>query len=392
MSKKEGLRKTYATFTATGRVKFNKNDGFQINQHSKNKPDYVYSRMTLHIDCGKERLSFAQLIGGYDTNNPLPIRAFGKNEDGTTNFNVQYEIEWENRKDPKVLEQVSDLNLITVGLAEGINSRGVKSLIFEKFLSPYDAINYIYENIKEDSIVRVHGTLDFSEINGRVIINKNVKSIYLVDTPEDKFGATFRIQLLLDEHSLGQKQDNGLYPLQGYVVNYDKDVKQNIALPLTIYIDPTRYKNWASVVKYLKPTKKDQILVWGIQGSFKIITETVEITLNDLSHDLRQLVELGMITEQDALTRAISSNRSEEIMLFESFATRKSEDGIDVFDLDGNLYTIDDIIFKEQLLSKEKTKSTPTNKGNKETKTTGTLFAEIDDDLSLDLDDILAKF
>lgn len=389
MSKKENiLNKTYANFSATGRVKVNKNDGFQLNIQSKNNPNYIYSRATLHVDCGKERLSFAQLMGGYDVNDPYPIIAFGKDKEGKTDFKKQIEIEWDDRLDSKVLEQVSDFSLITVGLAKDTNTKGEEVVLFKKFLSPYDAIEYIKENLVEDSVVRVNGHIEFNEYEGKTSAQKVIKSIYLTNATEDKFGASFKQQILIDKDSLGEKDDDGLIPLTGYVVNYNRDVKENVALPYTIYIDPSKYKKWDLVSKLFKPTKKDQILVWTLEGVYKIITETVETTIEDLSDDLRTLVEVGMLSEEEALTRAVGSNRSKEAVLFEAFSTRKNKDGIDEFELQDDLYTIDDLVFLSHF------ENVPNKKtAKKEESKSVNPFAGIEDSVSTDnIDDIFDDF
>lgn len=396
MSEKTELKSTYNKFYAVGKVRVNKKNGFVIDATSKNNEDYVYSSASLHLDCGKERLSFAQLIGGYNVSDPLPIKVSGKDNDGKEDYKKRFEVDWEDREDKEILKDVGDSNFITVGLETYTDEKTNKEkVLYKKFLSAYDAIPYIEEHLKEDTVVRVNGDVKFGIYNDKTSVNKNITYIALSNAEEEKFYATFRIKLLIDNESLGEEDEEGLVPLSGYVIDWHKAAKGNIAIPYTIFVDPSKYKNWENIKKKLQPKDSNDIWLWGINGIYAIQSETVEVTVDDLPDDLKEMIEDGMISEEEAIVRAVGGNKSKEIALFDTFQTRKDENNQDVYDRETELYTAEDLVFASHFDKKgSKSKGGSTKSKGKSaskdpfTKTDLSKVAGIDEDLEDFLNDL----
>jgi len=366
MSEKTELKGTSNKFYAVGKVRANKKNGFVIDATSKNNDSYIYSSATLHLDCGKERLSFAQLMGGYDIHEPLSIRVHGKDASGKDDFNKRFDIDWEDRFDKDTLESVGNNNFIIVGLETYEDNAGNSKVLYKRFLSAYDAIPYVQEHLKEDSVIKINGDLRFSDYEGKTNISKNITYIALSNVKEEDFYATFRLKLLVDKESLGDKDEDGLVSLSGYVIDWHKPAKGNIAMPYTIFIDPSKYSKWDNIAKKFKPKKENEIWLWGIEGSYVIQSETIETTVDDLPDDLKEMVEDGMISEEEAVARVVGGNKSKEIALFNSFQTKKNADGVDEYDKETDLYTTEDLIFAKDFDKKgksDKSKSTSKKKG-----------------------------
>ena len=168
--------------------------------------------MNLGVDCSdKYGTIYCELMGGYSEDNENKIYAHGKNDDGSDDFEKQIIVDWEDRFNEDVLEEVGDLSFITVGLEK----TSADKTFYKKFLSAYDAVAYIKENLKEDMVVNVRGNLKYSSYNDTVQVRKNITSIALskADDPS-KYKATFTQSILLDKDSANLKMQECLIMLR----------------------------------------------------------------------------------------------------------------------------------------------------------------------------------
>ena len=89
---------------------------FKINAKSE-KSDWIYNSMNLGVNCGETHgVVYAEMMGGYSENGENRIYAFGKKEDGSVNKEDKIVIPWEDRLNDAYIEEVSNANLISVGL------------------------------------------------------------------------------------------------------------------------------------------------------------------------------------------------------------------------------------------------------------------------------------
>ena len=174
MAEKKVIKKSdwSATFNLIGTPKISDDYTFKIDEKSE-KSKWVYNSMNLGIDCGeKHGVVYAELMGGYSEENENKIYAHGKKEDGSDDFEKQSVVDWEDRDNEDVLEEIGELSFLTVGLEK--TSEG--KTFYKKFLSAYDAIAYIKEHLSEDMVVNVkylisklsssYSTLIFSALAG----------------------------------------------------------------------------------------------------------------------------------------------------------------------------------------------------------------------------------
>ena len=113
--------------------------------------------MNLGIDAGEHfGVCYCETMGGYGSeraNNYLYVH--GKKEDGSDDFSNSYQIDWSDREDPSILEDIGSLCFMTAGLEVDSNSK----TFYKKFLSPYDFIAYCAEYLKDNMVVNVRGQI-----------------------------------------------------------------------------------------------------------------------------------------------------------------------------------------------------------------------------------------
>ena len=141
------------TFTLIGEAKISKDYTYKLDEKSE-KSDWIYNSLNLGVYCGeKHGTVYAELMGGYGAERDNVIYVHGKDEDGRDDFENKFTIDWEDRFDESILETIGDLCFMTVGLekyeVKSKNSdKKEEKVYYKKFLSAYDMIQYINENLE----------------------------------------------------------------------------------------------------------------------------------------------------------------------------------------------------------------------------------------------------
>ena len=214
-----------STFNLVGKPKISDDYTFVLDQRSE-KSQWISNKMNLGIDCGeKHGVVYGEMFGGYSENGGNKIFAHGKKDDGSDDFDKPIIVDWEDRFDEGILEEIGDLSFVTVGLEKTSEDK----TFYKKILSQYDAILYIKEHLTEDMVVNVKGRLAFSLYNGNTQVKKNITSIVLSKVEEpSKYKATFTQSVLLDKDSVNLKdidKDRGIMYVNARVLDYLKEYK-----------------------------------------------------------------------------------------------------------------------------------------------------------------------
>lgn len=309
-----------SNFTLIGRPVIN-DYTFKINEKSE-KSNWVYNALNLGVDCGeKHGTVYAEMMGGYSEENENRIYAHGKKEDGSDNFDEQLIIAWEDRFKDEVLEGVGDLSFLTIGLEK----TNTDKTYYEKFLSAYDAIAYIKEHLREDMVVCVRGNLKYSEYNGNVQVRKNITSIALSKADDSsKYRATFTQSVLLDKDSVSLKnidKDKSVVFVDARVLDYVKEVngievkgqypyKKQFEFALNLENE----KQCKTIYEKLLKVKKD-ITQTTFEGEFIEGGAVVTTTIDDLPDEIRDLVDAGIYTEEEACAKCTANGNRERRMV-----------------------------------------------------------------------------
>lgn len=304
-----------ASFMLIGEAKVNKYT-YKTDEKS-DKSDWIYSTLNLGVDCGEKfGVVYAEMMGGYGAERDNVIYVHGKKEDGSDDFDNRFTIDWDDRFDESVLEEIGEFCFITVGLEKDKSDK----TFYKKFLSQYDVIAYVKENLVDGMVVNVKGSLKYQPYNGNVNVRKEINSIVLskVEKSSD-YTARFTQTMLLSKNSLGKAdKTKNVLPITGTVLEYfkeynGKEVKQFIPLnKLFEYeVDLTNRELVEKVVSKVFKVKKG-ITEITFEGDFVEGGAVVTATEDDIPDDIKELIEIGAYTLEEALAKCTEGNGNKE--------------------------------------------------------------------------------
>lgn len=364
MAKKENkaLKKGKAQFNLIGRAKVTDKTFTIDNTYDSGWTD---NSMYIGVDCGNGNVVYAEMRGGYFPDKESKLYGYDKNDKQEDGKSKQVEIAWEDRLNEDLFDNISDSSFITVGVEKDTHDKTV----YKKFLSAYDAVEYASEHLTNDTIVNVKGNLKYSEYDGKVSIKKEITSIVLSKVEEEKdFKATFTQTLLLDNASIGKlDKEKSVKYLNAYVIDYvgkpkidgkKVDIKKNVTYPIAFEI-AVNNDNAEMVSKmlnrYFKVIKKDTINELTVDGNIVEGSAIVEITDDDIPDDIKELMEMGLYTEEEAKAKCAigGGNRERHMYIIRPSITYvgTDEDRKPTVSVEQGKYSTDDMYFYEQALN-----------------------------------------
>jgi hypothetical protein len=357
---KTPLKKGIASFMLIGEAKIN-DYTFKIDEKSE-KSDWVYNVLNLGVYCGETHGTvYAELMGGYGAERDNVVYVHGKKEDGTDDFENRFTIDWDDRFDDDILESIGDFCFMTVGLVKDKKEK----VFYKKFLTPYDMIAYIKENLEDGTVVNVKGNLKYSIYNDETQTKKEITSVVLSKVDDgSKYCAKFTQTMLLSKDSMGKPdKDKGVIPMYAKVVDYIKEwkgkkVKQNIPYSKTFEfeVDLTNKEMVEKIVAKLLKVKKD-ITEVTFEGDLVEGGALVTVTEEDIPDDIRALIDMGVYTLEEALTKCTVNTGREKRMIIRkpSIKMVEGKDGTKtpVIQKFESKYTEDDLIFGFMLVEEK---------------------------------------
>lgn len=321
---KNELRKTnwISNFELVGKAVVN-DYTFSLDQHSE-KSDWVWSRMNLLVDCGdKYGRVGCSLMGGYGINRDNFIYVHGKDESGKDDYSNFYTIDYDDRFNESILRDVGNGCFRTVALETDTK----ENIVSKKFLSVKDMVDYINDVIEDGMVVYVRGQLNYRIYNDTVQVEKDINYIGLSRAEEDAFRADFRQSVLLDQDAVVDiDQDKKSVSINGYILEKFKEfngwdlteggeVKGGKFVPLLKNFEYS-YANIPEekvkkVIQYLFKVKKGVNQITFV-GHFVESSALVQATEDDIPDDILELIDLGIMTMEDALADCVDTSRSRE--------------------------------------------------------------------------------
>lgn len=326
---KSGIKKTdwKSTFNLVGAAKVN-DYTFTIDKQSE-RSSWVYNSMILNIDCGEKYGTVrAEMFGGYSPDRENIIYAHGKDDNGNDDFSKQMTVDWEDRFDDTILDEVGELSFITVGLEKTTSGK----TYYKNFLSEYDAIAYAQEHLEDGMVVNVKGRLQYSAYNDTVQVRKTIQSIVLSSADEpSKYYARFSQSVLLDKDSASLKdvdKDKGVMYVNARVLDYVKEINgtevngqypfmQQFEFPM----DFTKPELCKKVYDKLFKVKKNVRQV-TFDGVFVEGGATITATMDDVPDDIKELIDMGIYSEDEALAKCSASGSRERRMILQKPAIK----------------------------------------------------------------------
>lgn len=315
---RKALKKGKAAFNLIGRVKVTDKTFNLDNSYDSGWTD---NSMYVGVDCGNGNTVYAEMRSGFFPDKDNVIRAYSKDEKDDAGKSKSVEIAWEDRLDESLYDSISDSSFLTVGVEKDVKDKTV----YKKFLTAYDAVEYLNDHLEDGMIVNVKGTIGYSEYEGNVSTKKEITSIVLskIDDEAD-FKATFSQTILVDSKSIGKKNDDkGTMELAAYVVDYvgkpkidgEKiEVKKNVTYPKTFEVainDENPEITAKMLQRFFKP-KKGKITEITVTGNLVEGGSTVNITEDDIPDDIKELIEMGLYSEEEAEKKIAVGNGNHE--------------------------------------------------------------------------------
>jgi hypothetical protein len=384
---KAPLKKGVATFQLIGEPKIN-DYTFKIDEQSNS--GWVYNNMNLGVDCGNGNIVYCDMMGGYSSVADSVIYVHGKKENeagkDVDDWDNRFTVDWDDR--------------FTIGLEKDAKGKTFP----KKFLSAYDAIEYIQEHLTIDMVVNIKGNLKYSDYQSNVQVKKEVTSIFLskADDPS-KYSATFQQSILIDKDSIGKydKESNSI-PISAYVVDYvgkygenKQEIKQNVAFPkeFQFEVNTEEVEKGAKLISKLFKVKKDNVNEITMIGDIVEGQAKINISTDDLPDDIKELIELGAYTEEEALAKCAVGNTREKKMIIRKPLIRmvgEDDNKKPIIVKEDEKYKFDDLVFLSQLID---TDDEDKNEDDKDDKAPFDTEDEKDsNEYSLDdLDDLLSE-
>ena len=357
---RKALKKGKAAFNLIGRVKVTDKTFNLDNSYDSGWTD---NSMYVGVDCGNGNTVYAEMRSGFFPDKDNVIRAYSKDEKDDAGKSKSVEIAWEDRLDESLYDSISDSSFLTVGVEKDVKDKTV----YKKFLTAYDAVEYLNEHLEDGMIVNVKGTIGYSEYDGNVSTKKEITSIVLskIDDEAD-FKATFSQTILVDSKSIGKKNDDkGTMELAAYVVDYvgkpkidgEKiEVKKNVTYPKTFEVainDENPEITAKMLQRFFKP-KKGKITEITVTGNLVEGGSTVNITEDDIPDDIKELIEMGLYSEEEAEKKIAvgNGNRERRMIIVKPDITYvgTGDDRKPTVAFEDGKYDEDDLYFYEQAL------------------------------------------
>ena len=365
------LDQSKSGFTLIGEVKLTDNT-FPPESES-NATKFISRRFNLGVKVDEGRVSYAEMFGGFHGNNPRDINVFTKGENGEKGKRM--EVSWEDRLslDDTLMGTIADFSLITVAIERDANGKP----FYNKFLSAYDAIQYLEAHLKDGEKVKVKGKLTPNYYNGNTTMRKEITYIGLAKEDEVPCAKGF-ISVLVDENSVGKsrvKQDDEL-DINAFFIAYASkingvEVKKNIPYPMTLVLplqssveDKLVRGKVKRILEILKVKSKTMTEV-----KFDIVFEegvmVRQASVDDLDKDSRQLVEDGIISLEDAIGKiSVSGGRLNRVVVTAPSVKRIEKDDKYTLavDFEPEKYKAEDVAFDfDNVAKKEEEKEEELN-------------------------------
>lgn len=316
-----------SVFNLVGEVKLN-DYTFKMDERS-DRSDWIYNALNLGINCGEKfGTVFAELMGGYGSDRQNVVYVHGKDESGKDDFKNSYTIDFDDRFDESILADVGDLCFLTIGLEKDTKEK----TYYKKFLTPYDFIAYAQEHLEDGMVVNVRGQLKYTVYNGNIQCRKEINSIALSKAEPKDYKAVFTQTMLLDRDSVTKDsidKDKGVINVDAMVLEKFKEyngwdlteggkVKGGAFVPLhknfEYEINPEKPELTTAVINKLFKVKKGVTqITW--EGDFQETGSTVQATEADLTDDIKELIDLGLYSLEEALAKCTVGGSKERRMV-----------------------------------------------------------------------------
>lgn len=319
--------------------------------------DYKNYRLNFGIKESNTNSVFVEMFGSMKKDGNGKVFTFGKSTD--TEKGSKLEIPWANRLDAGMIDKVADFKKYRLDLTEDKDIKNelyklayeIRTLEYKtertdaeneklktdkskytelakdvhEFITEFDMIQYIVQNIEnlKDKKFKFKGSIDMNEWKGNFYRKFKVESMELMpsDTKNQFKGL---IDIFFNNDCVDDRDfetDKKVY-VDGFIQSYDSKVKKDLFYPQQFVINASRLDitdpETIKRVNFLKKwfnAKDDEVrhLQWEV--SIFRGAEKVELTLEDLTDEQREMVEMNIKTLEDYSKKPMLGKNKDEIRL-----------------------------------------------------------------------------
>lgn len=319
--------------------------------------DYKNYRLNFGIKESNTNSVFVEMFGSMKKDGNGKVFTFGKSTD--TEKGSKLEIPWANRLDAGMIDKVADFKKYRLDLTEDKDIKNelyklayeIRTLEYNsdrtdaeneklkadkvkyaelgkdihEFITEFDMIQYIVQNIEnlKDKKFKVKGSIDMNEWKGNFYRKFKVESMELMPSDaKNQFKGL--IDIFFNNDCVDDRDfetDKKVY-VDGFIQSYDSKVKKDLFYPQQFVINASRLDitdpETIKRVNFLKKwfdAKDDEVrhLQWEV--SIFRGAEKVELTLEDLTDEQREMVEMNIKTLEDYSKKPMLGKNKDEIRL-----------------------------------------------------------------------------
>lgn len=226
--------------------------------------------------------------------------------------NKEVEVDWDDRFDESVLKKIPNYKKTTIKIGDDR----------KEFLSSFDAIDYVVENIDElkDKLVSVTGVAQKNVYKGKISDRYQISSIRVLDDDDVIKRLNINLDLFYDKSSFDTAdwaKERKLY-INGWVDDYIPDIKENRYVPQQIIFDCSKVdfenEKHRKLVEYrlkvlgceldddnkiVVRLKSKNMFKLGLACTYINGSEEKEFNESMLTELQREAIELGINTLED---------------------------------------------------------------------------------------------
>lgn len=354
------IQSLYNSFVFIGDVVFNDEKYYKS---EVSKSGYKYSKIQFGIKTAEGNVVYVEMMGGFSTTKKNVIYAMDKDKN-------KLEIDFNDRKDPKIMENVMDFKKIKLNFT---SSDEKDSAVF---LAEYDAVEFMKANLQKGQRVVVLGNVSVerykNENDGKIITNmKYIPTKIRLAKEDEKNKAELKLNFVFDKESLetDRLEKEGKLDITGFFTTYNKDTKSNIFVQFPLVID-MEYLASISLTPMSDEIKK--MLPEMFKKYFKANTgeffetewkaevfrgnQVETITMDDLSADQKLQIQCGIVSFeqlQKEMGARKGGEKINEIKLVRPTSKYEDDKGIPMVNLKTEL-TEEDFIIPEVKIEDKK--------------------------------------
>ena len=216
--------------------------------------------------------------------------------------NDALEIDWNDRFDPEIVSSVATYRKHYIDDLKNPDAPR------KEFITDYDAIIYLHENLQRDSRVVVTGTWEKNEYKGKISDKFRINNLYLV-SKDTAPSLTLTMDFFYNKDSIDEgsfKSDKKIY-VNGYMSQYDSGYKKNMYFPQTAVLSAGMFdfeneehvKKWEYRKRYLDKTTKSKM--YHIKWDCRYVSGAEEMPFDEsmLTAAQKEQIAFGIKTIDD---------------------------------------------------------------------------------------------